>query len=236
MGLITLVDWMSRSEDEHVSGVVQRRRSAVLHPLLGAAGADANRTARGPVMHEHVPKKVDVPLPGVALTFAEKIAGERLKRDSRSIVRQDRTHAGSVCGTSTRRAADELGRSRDEVMRVDVGGAPAGITRQVRCLRNKSHVPPIAADRWIVARAVRIATSEAAGDSPGGVRLRVAKVDVGDAISVRWLDDTRRCLRTCQVRLRHERDETAIGTDGRRPALPGRQSARAREVQPRAQS
>src|SRR6266487_3836834 len=99
-------------------------------------------------------------------------------------------------------------------MHVDVGGTTAGIPREVRRLRDERQVPPIAADRRLVAGAVRIATRVAAGDAPRGVRLRVTKVDVSDAILVRWLGETNRRLPARQVCLRHERDESAIGADG----------------------
>jgi hypothetical protein len=52
----------------------------------------------------------------------------------------------------------------------------------------------VAADRRVIAGAVGIAAGDAAGDAPRHVRLRVTKVDVGDAIRVRGLGRTRRRL------------------------------------------
>src|SRR5258705_7828882 len=102
-----------------MSGVVERRRSAVLHPLLADVSAHPSGAAREPVIDEYVPDQVDVGLTTLAFAFAHKIAGERLKRDRRTILRQRRPQARSVCGTPTRRAADELGDSGGEVVRIN---------------------------------------------------------------------------------------------------------------------
>ena len=109
---------------------------------------------------------------------------------------------------------------------------PGCVTRQVRCRSGtEGHVPPIAADRRLIAGAIRIASSVAAGEPPRDVRLRIAEVDVSHPVLVRRLSDTSGRVRARQVRSGHEDDESAVGTDGGRYALAALSIPRARHIE-----
>ena len=59
-----------------MSSVVERGRSAILHPLLAVVSTHQCGVARGSVIHEDVPKEVDVGLFAMAFAIADKIAGQ----------------------------------------------------------------------------------------------------------------------------------------------------------------
>ena len=90
--------------------MIQRGRPAVRHPLFTVVRAHPDGAAGGAIVHEDIPEQIDVALRGLALTVAEQIAGQRLKRDRRSIVGERRAEAAAVPWKSLSCAADQLRR------------------------------------------------------------------------------------------------------------------------------
>ena len=182
-----------------------------------ASALARDHSAGRPVVHEHVPEQVDVGLRRRAVgRRAEQIAGERLERDRRAVMRQRRPQAGTIGRTARGRLRDDVGDARDAIMNVDVRDAPLHMADDVRGLRHEGHVAAISADGGMVAGAVRRVAIGAPIDARRRVLVRVTKQDRG------------------RILFRDEHDETAVATDRWRVRDAGERSTVVRDVHSRA--
>lgn len=129
---------------------------------------------------------------------------------------------------------DQLRCASFHVAQIDLRDASAATLRKIGRLGCEGDKSPVAADRRMVARPVRVAARLPQAHTPGALHDRVANVDVECPISIRRIIATRRTVADRQIGSRHEGHVTAIGTDRGEGALTGPWPSLARHVYSRA--